>query len=145
MPACIFCEIISRRMSAPVVFEDDDTFVILDHRPLFHGHCLVMPRRHIETLVDLPPEMLAPLFARVRSVTIAVEDAMDASGSFVAINNRVSQSVPHLHVHVVPRRPKDGLKGFFWPRARYSDDAQVETVRSRIRNSIDRLKESLAP
>lgn len=100
----------------------------LDHRPLFPGHCLLIPRAHYETLGDLPPELAAELFAQARRLSLVVEEALSAEGSFVAINNRVSQSVPHVHVHVVPRRKGDGLKGFFWPRRKYRDAAETEAV-----------------
>lgn len=108
----------------------------LDHRPLFHGHCLVVPRKHFETLSDLPAELVSPLFANVQLLSRAVETALSAEGSFVAMNNRVSQSVPHLHVHVVPRKRKDGLKGFFWPRTKYANEAEMLEVNSAIRSAI---------
>ncbi len=112
----------------------------LDHRPLFPGHCLLIPRTHYVTLADLPPAEIEPLFAAARLLSVAVESAVGAEGSFVAINNRVSQSVPHLHVHVVPRRPKDGLRGFFWPRQRYANDAEAEAVRDKLRKTVESLK-----
>lgn len=104
----------------------------LDHRPLFPGHCLLVPRRHCETLVDLPADLVEPLFASARLLAAAVEEAMGADGTFLAINNRVSQSVPHLHVHVVPRRRKDGLRGFFWPRQKYESGDEMRRVQSAI-------------
>ncbi len=110
----------------------------LDHRPLFPGHALVVPRAHVETLLDLPSASVAPLFAAVQVLARAVERAR-AAGSFVAVNNRVSQSVPHLHVHVVPRRPKDGLKGFFWPRGHYRDDAEAAEIAARLRAAVAEL------
>jgi histidine triad (HIT) family protein len=116
----------------------------LDHRPLFPGHTLLVPRVHVETLPDLPAERLEPLFAGAQRLCSAVEGAMKAVGTFVAINNRVSQSVPHLHVHVVPRRPKDGLRGFFWPRGKYRDADEMESVRVAVRNELNRLKTSPA-
>src|SRR6478752_2979669 len=114
--SCIFCQVTSKTVESLVVYEDDFTLAFLDHRPLFPGHCLLVPKAHYETLSDLPPELIEPLFSAVQRLARAVETGMRAEGSFVAMNNRVSQSVPHLHVHVVPRRKKDGLKGFFWPR-----------------------------
>jgi histidine triad (HIT) family protein len=108
----------------------------LDVRPLFPGHVLIIPKRHVETLGDLPAELVEPLFAATRRMTVAVEAAMGADGSFVAINNRVSQSVPHLHVHVVPRKRKDGLRGFMWPRQRYADDAAMATTAAAIRDAL---------
>lgn len=131
-PGCLFCGVVSGTVAAHRVFEDDAAVAFLDHRPLFPGHVLVLPRRHVVTLTDLPPEAVGPFFARVRRVTGAVERAMAAAGSFVAANNRVSQSVPHFHVHVVPRNPKDGLRGFFWPRHKYADDEEAGTYRDRI-------------
>ena len=125
-------------MRAPVVFEDDSTLAFLDHRPLFPGHCLLIPKQHYETLGDLPGELIAPLFANARMLAVAVERAMASEGSFVAINNRVSQSVPHLHVHIVPRNKKDGLRGFFWPRRKYESEADMERVQNAVRAGIER-------
>ena len=118
---------------AHVVASDDHTVAFLDTRPVFPGHVLLVPRDHHETLGDLPPELLAPLFAAAQRLARAVEAAMEAHGTFVAMNNRVSQSVPHLHVHVVPRRRKDGLRGFFWPRLRYAGEEEMAEVAARIR------------
>jgi len=132
----VFCDIVSGD-SAALVYEDDDTVAFLDNRPIFPGHTLVIPRMHHETLADLPAELLSPLFANVQMLSRAVPAAVDAVGTFVAVNNKVSQSVPHLHVHVVPRRPKDGLKGFFWPRQRYRDDAHRAEVAEAIRRQIE--------
>ncbi|MDQ4144151.1 MAG: HIT family protein [Actinomycetota bacterium] len=114
----MFCDIATGDLEAEIVFEDEVSLAFLDHRPLFAGHTLLIPREHHETLVDLPSALVGPLFANARMLSRAVRDAMDAEGTFVAMNNKVSQSVPHLHVHVVPRRRKDGLRGFFWPRHR---------------------------
>ena len=108
----------------------------LDTRPIFPGHTLLIPRPHIATLPDLPPEMLAPLFGKAQMLCRAVERALDAAGTFVAINNKVSQSVPHMHVHIIPRRPKDGLKGFFWPRGKYEGDEDARAVQEAIRKAI---------
>lgn len=118
------------------MLEDQTCLAFLDHRPLFHGHCLLIPRAHHETLLDLPPELIGPLFAHARRLAGALESALGAQGSFVALNNRISQSVPHLHVHVVPRRHKDGLRGFFWPRTRYDDDAHLQATAERIRAAL---------
>ena len=137
MPAeCLFCQIAAQRRAAAVVFEDDDSLVFLDHRPLFPGHCLLIPKTHVETLADLPPAQVGPLFTVAQRVARAMEDGLAAEGSFVAVNNRVSQSVAHLHIHVVPRRKKDGLKGFFWPRGRYATEAEMETVRAKLENAV---------
>ncbi len=141
---CIFCAIAAGRVPAPVVAGDDRTLVFLDHRPLFPGHCLLIPRAHYETLADLPDSEIGPLFAMARALSTAMEDGLHAEGSFVAVNNKISQSVPHLHVHIVPRRKKDGLKGFFWPRGRYRDESESEAVRLALRDSLQRLKPPLS-
>jgi histidine triad (HIT) family protein len=119
-----------------VVAETGGTVAFLDHRPLFPGHTLVVPRAHVETLRDLAPPEVGAYFREVRRLAIAVQDGLDAEGTFVAENNVVSQSVPHLHVHVVPRRRKDGLRGFFWPRHPYAGPAQAEAVAARIRGAL---------
>ena len=108
----------------------------LDVKPLFHGHTLLVPKEHHETLLDLPEEKVGHLFSTAKTLARAVMEAMDAAGTFVAMNNKVSQSVPHLHVHVVPRRPKDGLRGFFWPRTSYADPAEMEAVGAKIRDAL---------
>jgi histidine triad (HIT) family protein len=137
MPAaCVFCSVVAGSTPAAIVYEDESCLAFLDNRPLFPGHCLLIPREHHETLPDLPAHLLEPLFRATQIVARAVETAMQGDGSFVAMNNRVSQSVPHLHVHIVPRRRKDGLKGFFWPRYPYKDQGEMETVRQAIRNAI---------
>ena len=130
--ACIFCEIIEGTRPAARVYEDDDHVAFLDVRPLFAGHTLLIPRAHVETLPDLPAAAVGPYFARVQELSVAVRDAMEATGTFVAMNNVVSQSVPHLHCLVVPRRFKDGLRGFFWPRTKYADEAERDAVAARI-------------
>ena len=123
---------VAREAPAAVVQSDERTVAFLDVRPLFHGHVLLVPRAHVKTLPDLPAPEVGPLFATAQRLCRAVEAALAAEGTFVAMNNRVSQSVPHLHVHVVPRRRKDGLRGFFWPRTRYADDAERDAVAARI-------------
>jgi len=135
-PACVFCAIVAGDLPAHVVAETEHTLAFLDERPLFPGHTLVVPREHVVTLRDLPDALLTPLFAEVRRVAAGVQDGLDADGTFVAENNVVSQSVPHLHVHVVPRRRKDGLRGFFWPRQRYADEAEAAAVAARIRGTL---------
>jgi histidine triad (HIT) family protein len=132
-PDCLFCRIAAGEEDAAFVLEDEDFVAFLDHRPLFHGHALLIPRAHHETLADLPDELVGPLFARAQMLSRAVPEAMEKPGSFVALNNVVSQSVPHLHVHVVPRRKKDGLKGFFWPRTKYESPQQMEEIAGAIR------------
>jgi len=136
---CAFCKIVAEAVAAATVWEDASTLVFLDHRPLFPGHCLVIPKMHYETLTDLPRDKVGPLFGIVQLIAAAVERATDSDGSLVAINNRVSQSVPHLHIHVVPRRKKDGLRGFFWPRQKYESAAEMERVRDRLREAINKI------
>ncbi len=133
---CVFCDIVSGQTDADVVFEDDVTVAFLDNRPVFVGHTLLVPRTHHETLPDLPDDLVPPLFANTRMLAAAVPDAVGADGTFVAINNTISQSVPHLHVHVVPRRHKDGLRGFFWPRHRYASDDERRAIAEAIRSSV---------
>jgi histidine triad (HIT) family protein len=137
LPAdCVFCSIVAGDIPARVVASDETTVAFLDARPVFPGHVLLIPRDHFETLSDLPGALIEPLFAAAQRLARAVETGMDAHGTFVAMNNTVSQSVPHLHVHVVPRRRKDGLRGFFWPRQRYADDAEMAAVAARIRAAL---------
>ena len=133
---CVFCEIIRGDQPAHVVLDDEMAMAFLDVRPVFPGHVLLVPRGHHETLVDLPPTLIEPFFARAQRLAGAVERAMEAQGTFVAMNNRISQSVPHLHCHVVPRRKKDGLRGFFWPRTKYAGDDEMSAVASRIRSEV---------
>jgi histidine triad (HIT) family protein len=129
---CVFCGIVDGRVPASVVWRDPAVVAFLDARPVFLGHVLVVPVRHVETLPELREEEVGPLFARVRRVARAVVDGLGADGSFVGVNNKISQSVPHLHVHVVPRRKGDGLRGFFWPRHKYADDVQRDDHARRI-------------
>jgi len=136
--SCLFCSIVSRVKTAAIVDDDPDGFVFLDHRPLFPGHCLVVPHQHSETLADLPASAVGPFFKKVQLISRVVQSAMGAEGTFVAINNRVSQSVPHLHVHVVPRRKKDGLKGFFWPRTKYKTEEEMLETATRIKNELSK-------
>lgn len=138
----MFCDIIRGEVPGYVVFEDDVSAALLDRRPLFPGHCLLVPREHHETLTDLPAGRLEAFFGSVQFLTRTVEQAMEADGSFVAVNNRVSQSVPHLHVHVVPRRRKDGLRGFFWPRNPYRDEAHARQTLQRLRDAVAALRTS---
>jgi histidine triad (HIT) family protein len=133
---CLFCSIVSGGTAATIIDDDPDGLVFLDHRPLFPGHCLVVPHQHCETLADLPESAVGPFFKQVQRISKVVQSAMDAEGTFVAMNNRVSQSVPHLHVHVVPRRKKDGLKGFFWPRTKYKSDEEMFETAMRIQKEL---------
>jgi len=137
---CLFCRIVSGEVPATIVYEDDYAIAFLDHRPLFPGHSLLVPREHVETLGDLPVKHVGPYFETAQLLARAVESAMEAEGTFVALNNRVSQSVPHLHVHVVPRRRKDGLKGFFWPRTKYKGDEEMEEVREKISAAVEKIQ-----
>ncbi len=138
MTVCTFCEIVAGRMAAHEVWRDDVAVAFLDIRPVFPGHVLVVPTGHVVTLPDLDPASVGPFFERVRRIAAAVPLALDAHGTFVANNNVVSQSVAHLHVHVVPRRRKDGLRGFFWPRQRYGDDAEAAAVAATIAGQLRR-------
>jgi histidine triad (HIT) family protein len=133
---CLFCRIIAGDEDAHFVLEDELCVAFLDARPLFPGHSLLVPREHHETLWDLPDELIAPLFENAKVLSAAVRDAMESQGAFVAINNVVSQSVPHLHVHIAPRNRKDGLRGFFWPRTKYRSDAHAAEVAARIRETL---------
>jgi histidine triad (HIT) family protein len=135
--ACIFCEIASGARAAHVVHEDASFIAFLDHRPLFPGHVLVVPRVHHETLLDLPGELAGPLLLLVQRIARAVETGLLADGFFVAMNNRISQSVPHLHAHVIPRRKKDGLKGFFWPRNAYKNEEEIALTLAAIRKALE--------
>ena len=137
-PPCVFCDIVEGTRPAHVVLDEPHAVAFLDSRPLFPGHCLLVPRSHYETLGDLPEAEVGPFFGTAQRLARAVERAMDAEGTFVALNNRVSQSVPHLHVHAVPRRRKDGLRGFFWPRGRYDGEEEMSRVAERVRAALER-------
>lgn len=136
MNDCIFCQIASGTIEAAVVFEDEMCLAFLDRRPLFPGHTLLVPREHHETMMDLPPTLVEPLFQQARRLARAIQKAAGSEGIFIGINNRVSQSVPHLHIHIVPRTKGDGLKGFFWPRQKYASDAAVAEMAARIRKAL---------
>jgi histidine triad (HIT) family protein len=136
---CPFCEIVAGHVPAEIMWRDESALAFLDHRPLFPGHVLLIPIEHYATLADLPRKLVGPLFQAAQDLQRAVEAAMQAEGSFVAINNRVSQSVPHLHVHIVPRRKGDGLKGFFWPRRPYESDDHLRETGDKIRRALNNL------
>ena len=136
---CKFCAIARGETEARVVLEGQHTLGFLDHRPVFPGHVLLIPREHRDTMLDAEPELLAALVDDAQLLARAVEHGLGADGSFVAVNNHVSQSVPHLHVHVVPRRFKDGLRGFFWPRNPYRDEAYAEEVQAALKGAVDEL------
>jgi histidine triad (HIT) family protein len=133
---CAFCEIVAGRRPAHVVLDDGPVMAFLDDRPLFKGHVLLVPRTHYETLADLPAELLEPFFGTAQKLSAVMETELGAAGSFVAMNNKISQSVPHLHTHVVPRNRKDGLRGFFWPRTKYDDDDEARAYAARLRGAL---------
>lgn len=137
---CLFCRIVTGDEPAEIVLDGTDVVGFLDTRPLFPGHVLLVPRRHVDTLLDLPDDLVEPFFATARRVAAVVTETMGAQGTFVAMNNTVSQSVPHLHVHVVPRTKGDGLRGFFWPRTRY-DDGEAAAVATRLRAALERVSD----
>ncbi len=133
---CRFCAIVAGGEPTHVVFEDERSLAFLDHRPLFPGHSLLVPREHHETIWDLPDDLVGPLFANARMLSAAIRAAMEAQGAFIALNNVVSQSVPHLHVHLVPRNRKDGLRGFFWPRHKYENEEHALQTAEAIRAAV---------
>jgi len=137
VPDCLFCAIVAGDVEAPLVLSDEHTVGFLDHRPLFKGHVLLVPREHVVTLPDLPAPLRDPFLAAAQRLAAAMVHALDAQGSFLAMNNTVSQSVSHLHMHVVPRTKGDGLRGFFWPRTKYVDAAEAEAYAARIRSVLD--------
>lgn len=128
---CQFCAIVAGELSAYVVFEDAISVAFLDHRPLFPGHCLLVTRQHYPTLLELPENLIGPLFSNARLLAATIQRAMQADGTFVAMNNVISQSVPHFHIHIVPRRRGDGLRGFFWPRHKVTDE-ELKVVQNKI-------------
>ena len=133
---CVFCQIATGEKEAKVVFEDDASLAFLDARPLFPGHCLLIPKAHYETIADVPKHLIGTLFSNAQDLAAVVKSAMQAEGTFVAANNTVSQSVPHFHIHIVPRRRKDGLRGFFWPRHAYSSEDEMNAVRDILRAEV---------
>ncbi|HUZ44252.1 MAG TPA: HIT family protein [Acidimicrobiales bacterium] len=133
---CVFCAVADGTAPAVIVLDEPEVLAFLDLRPVFPGHVLVIPRAHHETLVDLPEALLPVVFQAARRVSGAVVDGLGADGTFIGINNKVSQSVAHLHVHVVPRRFKDGLRGFFWPRQRYGSEEEMASVARSIRAKL---------
>jgi histidine triad (HIT) family protein len=137
---CVFCKIIHGELPAYIVFEDEISLAFLDARPVFPGHTLLVPRQHFETLIDLPAPLVGPFFQNTQLLARAMEGSLKADGTFVAINNHVSQSVPHLHIHIVPRHFKDGLKGFFWPRQKYKNTEEILRIQQLLRSTIDQLR-----
>lgn len=141
---CVFCAIVQGTQKGNRVYEDEHVVAFLDHKPLLQGHCLVVPRQHIPTLADLPAALVAPLFGVVQLLSRAVEEGLEAGGSFTAINVKISQSVPHLHVHVVPRWKGDGLFShrMIWKRSPYPDEAARVAVQEKVRAAVDRIRSS---
>jgi histidine triad (HIT) family protein len=137
---CLFCRIAAGTLPAQVIFEDEHTMAFLDHIPVFHGHTLIIPKRHVETMLDLPPVLVPPLMAATQLVGQAVEEGLGAEGSFVCMNVKVSQTVPHLHIHVMPRSRGDGMKGFFWPRRPYPNEEAREQTRMALAEAVRRLR-----
>ena len=140
MTGCLFCRIAARELPAKIVFEDEHTLAFLDHSPVFHGHTLIIPKQHVETLLDLPADLTAPLMETARLIGRAVEEGLGAQGSFVCVNVKVSQTVPHLHVHVMPRSRGDGMKGFFWPKRPYPSEEAREQTRTALAAAVARLR-----
>jgi histidine triad (HIT) family protein len=136
MPTCPFCAIVRGEIAASFVLREEAVCAFLDVRPVFKGHVLVVPREHTDDLLALPGPLVSPVFTAVQRVARALEKGLEADGSFVAVNTKISQSVPHLHVHVVPRRKGDGLRGFFWPRGKYDSDEEREGFARRIAEAI---------
>jgi histidine triad (HIT) family protein len=136
VPECLFCSAVAGSLSVEVVYSSPAVFAFLDHRPVFKGHVLVVPRAHVVTLGDLPRGEIEPYFADVQRLAVAVEAGLGAGGTFVALNNRVSQSVPHLHTHVVPRTKGDGLRGFFWPRTKYASPDEAASYAAKIKSAL---------
>ena len=133
---CVFCAIAKGDIAAHIVLNDETAIAFLDHRPVFKGHVLLAPKQHVGTLADLPRDLIDPYFLRAQQLAVAVQEPLGADGSFVAINNTVSQSVPHLHVHIVPRKRKDGLRGFFWPRTKYASEDEMGEYAGKIRAAL---------
>ena len=132
----VFCEILAGERPAHIVLEAEVAVAFLDSRPLFKGHTLLVPRLHVETLPELDPDLIGPYFTLAQRLAAAMESGLGAAGSFVALNNRISQSVPHLHTHVVPRARKDGLRGFFWPRTKYRDEEEAALYAAKLRAAL---------
>jgi histidine triad (HIT) family protein len=134
--SCLFCDVVAGTTPAQIVLADEEFVGFLDARPVFKGHTLLVPREHVVTLPDLPAGLRDGFLERAQRLAAAMVDGLGAQGSFVAMNNVVSQSVPHLHCHVVPRTKGDGLRGFFWPRTRYADDAEAADYARRLTDSL---------
>ena len=133
---CTFCSVVAGELPTDIVLDEPELLGFLDRRPVFKGHVLLVPREHVDTLLELPPRLHAPLLEAAQRLARAVVAGLGAQGSFVAMNNVVSQSVPHLHVHVVPRTKGDGLRGFFWPRTTYADETESASYAARLRSAL---------
>lgn len=133
---CVICSITNKEIKSHLLFEDDNLIAFLDHRPIFFGHCLLAPKKHYQTFYDLPTLEIENYFLTLQKIGKAVEKGMDAAGSFIAMNNIISQSIPHFHIHIVPRNIKDGLKGFFWPRQKYRDEDHMKEVQINIKKFL---------
>ena len=133
---CLFCDVVNGAVPVRTVTSDEIAVALFDRSPVFKGHVLVVPRQHVVTLADLDHDLVGPFFELVQRISAAMPAAFGCDGTFVAMNNVVSQSVAHLHVHVVPRRRKDGLRGFFWPRVRYDSDAEADDYAARLRAAL---------
>lgn len=136
---CVFCRIVRDEIKAYRVYEDEQIVVFLDSGPIFAGHCLICPKQHVDNIHDLPVELMQPLLGAAKLIGAAVERGLGAEGSFMALNNNVSQSVPHLHLHVIPRSRGDGMKGFFWPRRPYRDETHMIETQQALRRAIEEL------
>ncbi len=134
---CKFCAFVKGEKSVNAVFEDETTFAFMDYKPIFYGHCLVVPKEHFETIMDVPDELVSKLFKNAKILSAAVKKSMSSEGILIIINNTISQSVPHLHIHIIPRKKGDGLKGFMWPRRLYESDKQAEDIRLNIKKEVD--------
>jgi histidine triad (HIT) family protein len=137
---CVFCLIINLKTERGIVFQDEISTAFLDKRPLFPGHCLLVPNEHYANISELPSNLVGPFFKNVKLLAIAIEKGLQADGTFLAINNKISQSVPHLHVHIVPRRSGDGLRGFFFPRQKYAGPEEEARIQEAIRSAISELQ-----
>lgn len=133
---CVFCQIVGGKLPAEIVVENSDALAFLDKSPLQYGHVLLIPKPHIETLDQLPPERSGDFFKLTQMISLGVERGLGAEGTFIALNNKVSQSVPHIHMHIVPRKKGDGLKGFFWPRKKYSSEEHMAEIAAKIREAL---------
>jgi histidine triad (HIT) family protein len=136
--SCKFCKIINKELSSAIVYEDENLFAFLDSRPVFQGHTLLIPKKHVDNFDKMPKKLIRDIFVKAQQISLAVEKAMHASGTFLCMNNKVSQSVPHCHLHIIPRKTKDGLRGFLWPRLSY-DKKQLLLTKNKIKKALSEL------